>query len=159
MLEIIEYHLISAFMNKPRVPKWTNTLKKFCADLYHKSPTAYSFLQKTMTLPTKKTILKFTEHRIQIAKKETFKQTVCQTNDTQIDDNVNQMDDNYTNNEIINCDQMDGLLTNNELDITVEYNACDQTNEEIIGQKVIDSSSMSEGTDRLLTTHISLSND
>ncbi|CAG2119544.1 unnamed protein product, partial [Medioppia subpectinata] len=91
MSEIIEYHLTTAFLNKTRVQKWSNKMKKFCADLYHKSPTAYCFLQKTLTLPTKKTVLKFTEDRIQSAKNETFKQLVNDSNTDNMDSDVNQM--------------------------------------------------------------------
>ncbi|CAG2164265.1 unnamed protein product [Oppiella nova] len=96
MSEIIEYHLTAAFLNKTRVQKWSNKMKKFCADLYHKSPSAYCLLQKTLTLPTKKTILKFTEERIQNTKNDNFKQMVNDLNTDNMDSNVSELIKKFT---------------------------------------------------------------
>jgi len=51
---------MAAFLNKER-HKWSNKMKNFCAQLYYKSPTAYSFIAKTFSLPSKKTVLRFAE--------------------------------------------------------------------------------------------------
>ena len=160
MSEIIEYHLISAFLNKPRVPKWSNRMKKFCADLYHKSPSAYSYLQKTLTLPTKKTILKFIVDRIQIAKNETFKQNISQQNDKQMDCSVDERVDKFNDQEMIIASSMDVLLSNNDLNnITIEYNSCEESNGELIGVTTIGSHPNCDDSGRVLTTQITLIDD
>ncbi|XP_054166071.1 THAP domain-containing protein 1-like [Oppia nitens] len=39
--EIIQSNLSNAFIAKSRSQKWSNSMKKFCSDIYHKSPSAY----------------------------------------------------------------------------------------------------------------------
>ena len=132
--EMIEYHLMSAFLNKPRVHKWSNRMKKFCSDVYHKSPSAYSIMQKTLTLPTKKTVLKFAEDRIQLTKNETLKANYSEQTNRQSDVVVTEIitTDKFSEQQLITLDPIEEMLSHNELGyINIEYTTCDQTSDQL----------------------------